>query len=304
MTKTLKHISDISAEALAKLKLQQANPELYRPIKIGIPEIDEIIGGIVIPSYVAVGGIAKIGKTSVLTHIANALAESGRKVIGKDGKERDLAIGYYHLEEVQNQFAFRMLTMGTQSANRTKIRDLTLTEDDFRELDARQEELKERNIFMTDDTFAADKMIATATKDELDIIFVDTFNLMTGGQGANVQERMMSNSGRFIQARNTLGQTWIVAYQINDEGKSFGSRTFARDCDLIMEVEKYEDQYSKEPTEGVLAINIRPSRQAKEATQKLVSFSPENNRIGPLKTTTFNFDKFEEIAALGENTGL
>lgn len=297
----MESIGTISLNAIKDLEMKQQHPEKYRPISFEIEELTNAIGGIVLPSYVAVGGPAKTGKTTVLTHIAQLVAMARRLVVRNGIPDQPLKVFYFHLEELKNQFAYRMLTMGDDvTTTRTMIRDLTLTEENFTELHARQQQLDEIEIYMCDNVFTVDKMIEICLREGAQVMVIDTINL--ADDGSNIQneaQRLSTTSQKLIAARNNHGLTSLVAYQLNDDGKALNSRALYRDPDLILEISVPRDS-SKEIIDGQLTIEVKPSRQGKANVKVNVAFSGDNNRIGPLGGNSFtNFKSVAEKLAEG-----
>lgn len=301
----LTNIGTLANETVNILRKRMENPELYRPISLGIPELGEIIGGLVLPSYVAIGGPAKKGKTTVMTAFANEITkpvvdekgEKNRMIAGPDGTEQELKIAYFHLEETAFQFSVRMLAMGTKTATRTIVRDLRLTAEHFVELEVRASELQVHNIHMTDSVFTADEILKIAREEKAQVIFVDTFNLLddkNAGSRMDESARLAAISKKFIEARNKEGITTIIAYQLNDTGKQLGTRSAYRDADLILEIDVAKDS-NRQTIDGQLAIHVKPSRQAKGGGVVHVAFSGDHNRITPLeKVSSFNSSTIEE----------
>lgn len=286
MAGTPDHIRTIARNALDELKVRQSNPEAYRPISTGIPGLDDAFGGIVLPSYVAIGGKWKSGKTALATNIVNAIANAHRAMIKPGSEEKtEVKVIYFHLEETQTQFAYRMMTMRTNEASRTKIRDLTLTDEDLQELEESAMQLDDKNVWMTDQVYSADACIAIAVSQGAHIMVVDTFDLLQDPGPANEVDRRAKISHKFLTARNQHGLTTIVVYQLNEDGKAYGSRAIYRDCDLVMEVTQTVDSYTKEPVDGRLTITTRDGRQARGGDEVEVAFNGEFNRISPLNTT-------------------
>src|SRR5512140_1393663 len=106
----MKHIAAVANTFIDTLEKQSEHPELFRPVSTGIDKLDEAIGGIAPGMYIALGGSAKVGKTTVAVHLAVKLALSER------GK-----VGIFSLEELDTQAAARMLARETFEVNRTDM---------------------------------------------------------------------------------------------------------------------------------------------------------------------------------------
>jgi replicative DNA helicase len=261
----------VAQQAIDELEEKQKNPELYRPVKFNIPELDRIVGGVIQPSYVVIGGSAKVGKTAFAVHTANVIASVGRG-----------SVKYYSLEELRKQVAVRSLTRLTTVVNRTNIRDLTLTSEHFVELRRAVEGLKNVDMWLEDSIYNADAIIKDMKETGIQIGVIDYLQLMEGGHpGQKENERFDTISRMFVQARNKYNLTFIVIYQLNDEGKAFGTRSVYKDADLILQVVPMYDN-DDEIIPGKLYIEVLPSRQAEGNAKVEVAFSGAHSRIKPM----------------------
>ena len=307
----LTQLGALSANAVQLIRHRQKHPELYRPLKFGIPALEEVIGGIVLPSYVAIGGSQKRGKTTLATKIAKELTDvkggiNDQRVVSVGDKEpKPLKVLYFHLEEVSFQFAVRMMTMITPTVTRTQIRDLTLTDNDIIELENASAELQPNQLFMADSIYTADQMIQMALDFEAQILIADTFNLLEDKTGdSDEAKRLAAVSRKFLKARNLHGLTSLIVYQLNDVGKSFGTRALGKDADLILELHGAKDA-NKRNIDGQLSIKVLPSRQSAGTGSNpiRVLFSGAKNTIEPLNTNTFDFKEVAEQMGTPPSTG-
>jgi replicative DNA helicase len=172
-----------------------------------------------------------------------------------------------------------MLTRGTEHANRTKIRDLTLTAQDMVELERSADELDLIELYMEDRVFDGKKMIRLALANGAEVIIVDTYNLMDDKGSLNEALRQTEIARRFIQARNDLGLTIIVVYQLNDDGKQLSSRNLYRDCDLVIEVEQPEDPTTNKPMTGFMTLEVIVNRNGPAGAKAEVAVSPAHSRL-------------------------
>lgn len=300
------HIGALAEARIEDLQKRQANPELYRPISFGIPEVDESIGGVVLPSLIAIGGAKKIGKTVVAVHLASQIAKSGRMVPKRnpDGSiimldEEEvvcpLRVVTFHLEETRWQYADRVITSLSKTANRTMIRDLTLTDAHFSEMKEVQQILTMQwEMYMDDSVFDVTKMIELTKALEAQVMVVDTFNLARGGKGTSVQEKLADMSSQLLYARNRDAITSIVIHHKNREGEDFGSDALGRDADLRITVSQPSDVICMtKGVEGILRLDTENSRQAKGGTHVDVAASFSQSKIMPLSKTSMDFPKME-----------
>jgi len=304
------HIGRLAEARIADLRIRQEHPELYAPISFGVVGMDDAVGGIVLPSMIAVGGEKKIGKTVFGVHTAIQVAKSGRfvpkrhsetgdKMIGTDGAELvvPLRVLAFHLEETRWQYTDRVVTSQAPTTNRAVIRDLKLTEEHFAEMDEVQRELDAHyELYVDDSVFDADTMIKMALQYEAQVIVVDTFNLVRGGVGTNGQEKLAEISSKFLYARNKYGITSVILHHKNRQGLDFGSDALSRDADLRITVSQPKDVVVLDTDmEGVLRLHIENSRQAKGDQDIDVAVSFAQSRIRELKAVSMNFQHMETL---------
>lgn len=273
----MKVIKDIAQGVYDDLVQRHKEPEKYRPIHTKIERLDEAIGGIVIPSYVAIGGSAKVGKTSVGLHIGSVLGASKR------GK-----IIYYTLEELEWQMGARAIARMSVNVTRTQIRDLLITEEGFKEIKDIVNLLGYVDMWVEDKFYDVDKLIEHAIKNKALIAIVDYFQYLEGGEGRNEVERLRNNSRKFVRARNDHNLTTIMIYQKGDTGRADYTRAVYKDPDLVIEVEESIDYVTEKAIEGSLTLTVLPSRQAKRVKKIEVGFDGEHNRITNIPMLEFD----------------
>jgi len=278
----LKHIGDITRTVIDNLKIKQSDPGKYGPIPSGLVKYDAIFSGISEGQYICIGGKAKIGKTTFLLHLAMTVASSGR------GR-----VHYYTLEELQEQMGIRSMAMLSTKTNRDMIKDLMLTDDNFKDLEVQHEVLKQVDLYVDDMITDPDLIIAKAIEEDAAFVFIDYMQLMIEVQSKEQNFQMWDNiSRKFVKARNKTGITFVIAYQIGDNNKAYGTRSLYRDADLIVEVEKALDSITKEEIPGELILHVQRSRVAQE-NSCTVCFSGVHGRLfndSHLKDVAFDDD--------------
>ena len=152
-------IAEVGSRVISDLEQRQKHPELYRPIPFGITQLTESAGGIVMPSYIAIGGGAKIGKTALAIHMAHIIGAAGRGTVT-----------FYTLEETQWQVGVRSLTKLTTSVNRNHIRDLVINENGFKELKEANSKLEKLDYYVENKIQTAEAVLAAQPMPGWDII--------------------------------------------------------------------------------------------------------------------------------------
>jgi len=268
----LQRIDDVTRTVIDEARRKQEHPEDFRPIKTNLEDLDAIIGGITEGLYVVVGGAFKTGKSSLALHIATALAASGR------GRTE-----FYSLEELRDQMGTRSLVRLTDKVDRTMMRNLVLQKQHFDELESAQNLLKEGkvNLWLDDGLSQVEVIIKTSTDNGAKFVIVDYLQLLeskTGHRDSYVQQ-WDEISAQFVRARNQTKITFIVVYQIGEQGKAYGSRAVYRDADLIIEVERKIDIVTEKELEELIHINVRRSRICMSGECDL-AFSGAHSRVG------------------------
>ena len=281
-------IAEVGSRVISDLEQRQKHPELYRPIPFGITQLTESAGGIVMPSYIAIGGGAKIGKTALAIHMAHIIGAAGRGTIT-----------FYTLEETQWQVGVRSLTKLTTSVNRNHIRDLVINENGFKELKEANSKLEKLDYYVENEIRTAEVIIAKAKKDGDKFIIVDYLQYLEDKVGKNEVERLREVSKMFVRARNNDKLTSIVIYQLGDSGKADYTRSVYKDADLIIEVYPAIDTVTDTPKPGQLWLQILDSRQTERTKKIPVSFEGAHNRITDMPSidlntmTTHNLEQLE-----------
>lgn len=253
-SKQLERIDVLTERALEDIKHRQEHPELYRPIPSNLEDLDELIGGFLEADYVVIGGKHKVGKSSLLLHIAMAIATSGR------GR-----VDYYSLEEMKRQMAIRALSRQTVATNRTMIRNLTLQPHNIKELEDAHKTIADANIdlWVADNIFTPEEMIERAIADgsTTRFIAIDYLQLMMIKKDAEKEYQKWDKiSAMMIRARNEYGLGILMTYQIGDNDKAYGTRSVYKDADLLMEVERDIDKITEIEKKESVRVNILRSR--------------------------------------------
>lgn len=263
---SLKKIDIAAKETVANLRTQKANPDLYKPIDTGIHELNMAIGGMPNKAYIAIGGKEGVGKTAVIMHLMTNLALAGR------GK-----VLHFGLEEVEEETAIRALTRQSATVDRTMIRDLTLEEEHFQELERISKTLERVDLYTEDAIFTMEQIIRVAIEQQAYYVAIDYLQLAADRYGKNEAERLTAISRQIVQARNKYGIGFLVAFQLNEKGSAFGSRSVYKDANLVIQIEEVKDE-NKEIVPGVLDLVIKKSRISGKL-RCTVNFSGAYSRI-------------------------
>ena len=250
---SMQRIDEIAAQNIVNWKRQMEHPEEFRPIKTNLRELDRRIGGILDNCYYVIGGPFKSGKSTVAMHLAMVLGTHGRT-------------NYFQLEEIKSSMATRALVHGTKFTDRTTIRDLKLYDQHFKDLESSQKMLASTDLWIEDGINTAAAIIKKSDEDDARFTIVDYLQLMTdNSRQINEATRLEGISRQFIAGRNAAAnagkkRTYIVVYQMNEQGKAHGSRTVYKDCDGALEISMAKDKVRGEEEDGSIDIHILPGR--------------------------------------------
>ena len=260
-------IADVIDQRINELELEVKEPEKYRPIKTNIDLLDEKIIGVKTKMYISIIGKAKRGKSSLAQHIAAVLSTAKRG-----------QVDYYLLEEIASQLGIRILVRSTARVDRNKIYALDLTPEDFVDMREAAAMIREdMNFFVVDDLFDISKMIEQTVARKSAFQVIDYAQLLSE-RGENESIRLTNISRKLIQARNVDGVGSIVVWQENEEGGILGSNSGLRDSDLLIRVNQPKDKDGN-VMDGMIEIEVLPSRQVKSVGKFLVPFDGSHNRI-------------------------
>jgi replicative DNA helicase len=262
-------ISVIADAVIKDTQEMMQHPELYRPIKTQLDELDKAIGGLVFPAYYVIGGKWKTCKTIIAQHLATVLAASER------GR-----VDYFMLEEVAEQLGLRSLTRHTSHVTRNQFRDLNIGEQDWKDIHTSRAMLENIDLWVDDTVRTAAGIIEQAKQRGSKYVVIDYLQLLEDKYGHSEAERLEYVSRLFIAARNTLKITFIVVYQMNEKGKAHGTRSIYRDADMAIEIKAVDDTVRTENVDGVVSIIVLPSRIAPSGTGIInLAYSGSHSRI-------------------------
>jgi replicative DNA helicase len=253
---------DLAKHWIDTQRKKHEHPELYKLKSTGLVSLDNALGGGVEPGqFVLVGGAQKSGKTTLLSCMTEAFAKQGMKILFLSGEMTTL--------QTANLFFSRMARI-----DRTRIRSVSLDNDDWVKLDRVAEQFAEFGIWWNHGFSTVsdiDKIVVgieKSTGEAFDAIIVDYIQLMEApeikGKGNRVQELEYISRNLKRRSINTLGNPALVvaATQMNrqsirgslyDANSFLGSGSLERDMDIGMIIHSvvdpithFEDRYQKE----------------------------------------------------------
>ena len=275
----------VAKERVAELRVQMENPELYRPVRVGLEDLEAIVnGGLpkVKPFYIAIVGENKQGKSTFGNQIAWAYAEA-----------TGMKICLYNLEETNAQAAERAMAMRSPKVSRTDIFKMTLTEEDLDALALYADDIELQEQYVNDQLYDLEAILADAIAQSYDIVVIDNFQLLLG-KGMNERDRLVNLSKILMRARNAGLRIFLLS-QGNPDGKSFGSTQVAMDADGVFLIKsKYEDKKKKIVVPGLRMIEVTQCRWAGIGSCEVL-FQAEYSRVRTPQTKEVDLKQDEFI---------
>ncbi len=228
-------------EAVMQLAQMQADPDRYKPLITSIPGF--LLPNPNIPTLNFVGGEFKSFKSTMLAEIMSIYAYAGFRTLWAVKEENMIGV------------AKRTLARGTRMGDadtknmvsRSDMRNMNLSKDDFAKFDATLAETFNVPLFITDETEKIDVLSAMAEANNIQVIGVDYFTLfeITGSKAKTPREMFVEMSRHMVgKKRNNL--TWVVAYQVNDQGKAKETRVVYDDADNAWQLSRCKDSVTNE----------------------------------------------------------
>lgn len=260
-----RQLGEILEELLVELEDREAHPP-EPGLTFGIPDLDEIAGGMERRHMWLLAARPGVGKTSMLLQVAAREAlEEGRHVaiFSLEMDERELVM----------RVAGQRLGLDTRRARRA-----TLTPDEWRSLLVLARDIRSAGTIHVDQQASIDLPTMAARVEELasrvplSAVFVDFLTLMEGGDGDGY-ERVMSNSRGLAALFKTANVKGLVAAQLK-RPKEGGANRKPHLEDLR--------QAGEEPAWGVVMLHreIRTNGDAEWLASETEFIVPKN-RTGP-----------------------
>lgn len=210
-----RQLGDILEDLLEELEEREANPP-EPGLTFGIPELDEIVGGMERRHMWLLAARPGVGKTSMLLQVA-----------AREALEQGHHVAVFSLEMDERELVLRVagqrLGLDTRRARRA-----TMTPAEWRSLIALAREIKQAGTFHVDQqasinvgTMAA-RIEELASRVPLAAVFVDYLTLVDGGEGDGY-ERVMSNARGLAALCKTANLKGLVAAQLKRPKDGAGS---------------------------------------------------------------------------------
>ena len=228
-------------EAIIQLAQMQADPERYKPIETSIPGF--CLPNPNIPTLNFIGGEFKSFKSTMLAEMMAVYAYSGFRTLWAVKEENMLGVAKRTLAR-----GTRIGPANTQNmVSRSDMRNVNLSKDDFARFDATLAETHSIPLFITDETEKIDVLSMMAEANNIQVIGVDYFTLFEiSGSRARTSREMFVEMSRHMVSKKRSNITWVVAYQVNDQGKAKETRVVYDDADNAWQLSRCKDPITDE----------------------------------------------------------
>lgn len=279
----LTHLFVVGMALINEYRKRLLDPDKYKLLPTLLDDLDKLLdGGLPNPVdklIIAIGGAFKMGKTALALQLTIARAAmSGEKT------------GIFALEELNIQTAMRVITRHIVRLRRSMFYKMEITTEDLDTAEELMKEFELTNIWLTDEVFKPQEIVAIAKANGLQLVLVDNMNLVEM-PGENEAAKLDAAMKIFIQSRNTDGITYIIVYQLNENGKALGSRTVYRGADVILQISNVVDYISEQPIQGQVQVEaVRGRRGGVGST--ILAFDGDASRYYNMVTISPNEDGF------------
>ena len=228
-------------EAVIQMAQMQGDPDKYKPIPTSVPGF--FLPNPNIPTLNFIGGEFKSFKSTMLAEMMAVYAYAGFRTLWAVKEENMLGVAKRTLAR-----GTRIGAANTQNmVSRSDMRNINLSKDDFARFDATLAETLNIPLFITDETEKVDILSVMAEANDIQVIGVDYFTLFEiSGTRARTPREMFVEMSRHMVSKKRSNITWIVAYQVNDQGKAKETRVVYDDADNAWQLSRCKDPITDE----------------------------------------------------------
>ena len=234
-------ITEKQVEAIDDFRMMKADPDRYKPLATSIPQF--FLPNPNIPTLNYIGGEFKTYKSTMLAEIMYTYAKAKFRTLWAIKEENMMGV------------AKRTLARGTHigdqdmknMVSRNDMRNITLSDDDLGRMENTANESARFPLFITDETDKIDELSEMAKAHNIQVVGVDYYTLFEiNGSKARSPREMYVEMSRHMVARKRDGITWVVAYQVNDQGKAKETRVVYDDADNAWQISRVKDPTTDE----------------------------------------------------------
>ena len=249
-------IADKQRQAVDLMRVMQAEPDKYKPLATSIPGF--FLPNPNIPTVNFIGGEFKAFKSTLLSEFMFTYAQAGYKTLWAVKEENVIGVAKRTLARGTRLGDIDMKNM----VSRNNMRNITLSKDDFDRFDQTITESARFPLFITDETDKINLLTEMAYAHDVQVIGVDYFTLFEiDGSKAKTPREMYVEMSRHMVAAKRRDITWIVAYQVNDQGKAKETRVVYDDADNAWQLSRVKDAATDEIDPHKLVMTAVAARE-------------------------------------------
>lgn len=233
----------IAQEFLDEFEKRMNGAEEVLGVPTGIPEIDQILGGLKTQQMGIISARTEGGKSTMATQIASNIACAEHPVL-------------YLILERTEESGFRRAVIqraGVSPLMVAKPREHQVTKLDLMKMRRIVTELVESFYIRKPDSRNLDAILAEirryVRKHGVKTVFVDQIGLIRGERirGENRESELRGISNSLQEAAHELNLTVIVMSQVNNDGETKGARAIEEDADwhlsIVQEMDRSKDNF-------------------------------------------------------------
>jgi hypothetical protein len=257
-------IAEKQVEAIDQMRIMNNNPDLYRPLTTSIPRF--FLPNPNVPTLNYIGGEYKTYKSTMLAEMMYTYAKAQFRTLWAIKEENMIGVAKRTLSR-----GTRLIGQdGDNRVSRNRMRDITLSKDDFALMDNTAQEATNFPLFITDETDKINVLSDMARQANCQVIGVDYYTLFElDGSKAKTPREMYVEMSRHMVAMKRNGITWVVAYQVNDQGKAKETRVVYDDADNAWQLSRCKDAATDEIDPHKLVMTAVATRDGMVGTWEL-----------------------------------
>lgn len=234
---------ELAREYQQKQKERSADPDAWRGLSFGHPDLDRITGGVRRKEFVVLAGAQKAGKTTV------GLAWSLR--FAEQVQQGELVL-FVSLEMNEDAIAGRVLA-NLSGLDVTRLRDYRLEGNEWVDLENGVQRLEKLPLLFNIGTYNMDgiRELFKQYQGKIRVVIVDYFQLMAGSERGSKRWEQLEELSRELKQLAMTESCSVVAVsqqtrealknpeKQKDPNTLAGTQALARDCDLLIIILPY-----------------------------------------------------------------
>jgi replicative DNA helicase len=259
-SQTFTPIREIVQQAIDKIEQNYQRKGAIGGLSTGFPDLDKLTDGLHAGEMVVIAAYPSVGKTSLAMNILESIV-----------LDQGQPAGAFSLEMTATSLVVRMLSSRSR-VNMRNVGDGFMTERDFQRLAVNGAKLSASNLFIEDisDLSIAEfraKARRMAQQYGIKALVVDYLQLLTCPGAETRNEEIAQISHGIKAAAKELRIPVLALSQLNDDGKTYGSRIPHQDADGLWLLENAEED--DQATTMTVNLHIRKQREGPRGTVKL-----------------------------------